>query len=234
MTTELDLLSPELALIDPELAERARRSLNVAAAAPRAQLVEAFPNTEPQPEPPLSTASPEPPRRHRRLTRAAAVLAVPSLILNVALLDVAPGTPFRGSEPLGAVAGTSTTIVDAPHLPAPAPQVRPAAAGSAEPKRSVDAGPVLRWKKLRAADMYDVVIWRAGHRVRDVWTRASSVPVRTLACATPSGRLAAGDYLWFVYPVRSATSAKRFGPLVSWGSFRVDSATCSRRSASAS
>ena len=138
--------------------------------------------------------------------RAAAALAVPSIILNVALLrDTAP-------------------------RPRSAPKRRPAVSDTARPARTVAVHRVLRWKKLPTARMYDVVIWRDGRRVRDVWTRDSSVSVRSIACATSGGQLATGSYLWFVYPVQAAGS-KRVVKLVRWGNFRVGEDTCSRPAA---
>jgi hypothetical protein len=187
MTTELGLLSPELALVDPELAERARHALRLAAqAAPRTPPVEVPPNTEL----PL-----RPPRWHRRLTLAAAALAVPSIILNVALLrDTAPVVELRAAVPIGGVAAASTTIVDTALRPDAAARRRPAASRAAKPARAVAAHRVLRWKKLPAARLYDVVIWRDGRRVRDVWTRARGLvhaevpPTRELAEAFAAGR----------------------------------------------
>lgn len=220
---ELGPLSPELALVDPELAERARHALRIAAAAPRTPPVEAPRNAE------LPSRLP---RRYGSLTRAAAALAVPSIILNVALLrDATPVTQFRAADPVGPVAAETSTMVDAALRLRPALQRRPAATGAAGPARPVTVQPVLRWKKLPAARLYDVVIWRDGRRVRDVWTRERSVSVRSVACATSAAHLATGSYLWFVYPVHAAVGSKRFGRLARWGNFRVDEATCSRPAA---
>jgi hypothetical protein len=224
MTMELGPLSPELALVDPELAERARHALRLAAAeAPRMPPVEAPVNAEP---------SPRPPRRHGSLMRVAAALAVPSIILNVALLrDTAPVVELRAAAPAGGVAAASTTIVDTALRPDPAPRRRPAGSIAAGPARAVAAHRILRWKKLPAARLYDVVIWSDGRRVRDVWTREPSVSVRSVACGASGAQLARGSYLWFVYPVHSAAGSKRFGKLARWGNFRVDEATCSRPAA---
>jgi hypothetical protein len=214
---EFGPLSPELALVDPELAERARYALTLAAAVPQIPPLEAPMNVEPAPR--LA-------RRHTTLMRAAAALAVPSIILNVALLR--PGAPaeVRTAAPVGGVAAASTTIVDTAPPPDRAPRRRPAASPAAGPARAVATHTVLRWKKLPAARLYDVVIWRDGRRVRDVWTREPSVSVRSFACAASGAHLATGSYLWFVYPVQTA-AGKRFGKLTRWGNFRVDEATCS-------
>ena len=172
-----------------------------------------------------------PARRHRILVRAAAALAVPSIILNAALLrPEAPAEP-RTTGPVGGVAAASTTLVDTAPQPDRVAGHRAAASSAAEPSRAVAVHRVLRWKKLPAARMYDVVIWRDGRRVRDVWTRGSSVSVRSVACATSGPRLARGSYLWFVYPIQAGAGKKRVANLAHWGNFRVDAATCSPRTA---
>ena len=216
MTTELGPLSPELALVDPELAERARYALRLAAAVPQIPPLEARMDAQP---------AQRPARRHRILVRAAAALAVPSIILNAAVLR--PEAPFelRTTGPVGGVAAASTTLVDTAPPPDRVAGHRAAASSAAEPSRAVAVHRVLRWKKLPAARMYDVVIWRDGRRVRDVWTREGSVSVRSIACGT-STRLAKGEYLWFVYPVESPVGTKRFGNLAHWGRFQVDDRAC--------
>jgi hypothetical protein len=234
MTTELEPLSPELALVDPELAERAREALRIAAEvperAPQALRVAAAKPRIPAVEAPANAGpAPRPVRRHASLMRAAAALAVPSIILNVALLrDRAPvvNAP-RTAHSVWGVAAASKSIVDTALRPSTAPKRRRAASGAAQPARTSAAPKVLRWKKLAGARMYDVVIWRDGRRVRDVWTREASVSVRSVACATSGVRFAPGSYLWFVYPVQAGAGNKRVAKLAHWGNFRVDEATCS-------
>lgn len=233
MTTELEPLSPELALVDPELAERARQALRIAAevperAPPALRIASAGP-----PVPPVSNAgsAPRPARRHASLMRAAAAVAVASVILNIALLRDRAAVEIRPLEAHSGVAAASTSIVATTVRPKAASKRRPAASGKAEPARTVAAPKVLRWKKLAGARMYDVVIWRDGRRVRDVWTRESSVSVRSVACATSRARFAPGSYLWFVYPVRAGAGGKRVAKLAQWGNLRVDEATCSRPTA---
>jgi hypothetical protein len=238
MTTELGALSPELALVDPELAERARHELRIAAAvresAPQTlRIAAAEPQMPPVEAPSTAGPEPRPARRHASLMRAAAALAVPSIILNVALLrDQAPLiTPPRTAHSVAGVAAASTSIVATTVRPKPVPKRRPAASGAAQPAHTVAAAKVLHWKKLAGARMYDVVIWRDGRRVRDVWTREASVSVRSIACAGSGARFGPGSYLWFVYPVQAGAGSKRVPKLAHWGNFRVDAATCSRPTA---
>lgn len=228
MTMELGPLSPELALVDPELAERARYALRLAAAVPRtpALRLAAVPRTPPV-EAPMDPGPPvRPARRHTALVRAAAALAVPSIILNVALLRPEAPAKLPASAPVGGVAAASTTLLETAPPPDRAPERRAAATPrKAVPARVVAAHRVLRWKKLPAARQYDVVIWRDGRRVRDVWTREPSLSVRSIACGT-AAQLAKGSYLWFVYPVRSPAGTKQFGKLAHWGTFSVDDHLC--------
>jgi hypothetical protein len=238
MTTELGPLSPELALVDPELAERARHELRIAAAGPEPapqalRIAAAEPQMPPVEAPSTAEPAPRPLRRHASLMRAAAALAVPSIILNVALLrDRAPLIiPPRTAHSVAGVAAASTSIVATTVRPKPASKHRPKASGAAEPARTVAGPKVLHWKKLGGARMYDVVIWRDGRRVRDVWTREASVSVRSVACAASRARFAPGSYLWFVYPVQAGAGRTRVAKLAHWGNFRVDAATCSRPTA---
>ena len=236
MTTELGPLSPELALVDPELADRARQALRIAAAVPEPaeralRLAPAVPRIPAIEAPATAEPAPRPARRHASLMRAAAALAVPSIILNVALLrDRAPVIPPFTAH--SGVAAASTSIVATTVRPKTASKPPPTASGgAAKPAGAVAAPKVLRWKKLADARMYDVVIWRDGRRVRDLWTRGSSVSVRSVACATSGPRLARGSYLWFVYPIQAGAGKKRVANLAHWGNFRVDAATCSPRTA---
>ena len=238
MTTELEPLSPELALIDPVLAERAREALRIAASIPEPagqalRLAPAVPRMPAVEAPATAEPAPRPARRRASLMRAAAALAVPSIILNVALLrDRAPLIiPPRTAHSFAGVAAASTSIVETTRRPTAASKRPPATSGAAEPTRAAAAPRVLRWKKLLGTRMYDVVIWRDGRRVRDVWTRGSSVSIRSIACATSGARFAAGSYLWFVYPVQAGAGSKRVAKLAHWGNFRVDEATCSRPTA---
>jgi hypothetical protein len=211
----MEPISPELCLVDPVLARRARELL-----------------------PPLEEVAPEPAaaaeaRRWRpSLTRLGGWALAASLLLNVALL-----WPKSTAETAPVLSSAST--------PAPAPAPAPKAArtpakrptpkrtggvlaAKAEAKRSTrPAKPrvvrkrrVLSWRATSRAGLYDLVLWRGHRRVADLWPTKPKVSVATIACGAGK-RLAKGRYLWFVYPVVDRGS-HRYGALAGWGSVQID------------
>ena len=227
----MEPISPELALVDPELARRARALLPVPATfdVPREDVVAA-----PQPRPSRLRI------RRDLLTRTAAWLAVPSIALNIAYLRTdSAAQPSPVSAPPRVV--TVSIAPRAPHR-APRPETRvrrgrPTHSGvaSARHVKQPDlrvAQKVLRWRGAARATAYDVVLWRDHDRVADVWTTKPRVTVAAVACngKTP---LAAGRYLWFVYPLVHARPW-RYGRLVKWGTLQVPAKLrCARRAVSA-
>jgi hypothetical protein len=232
----MEPISPELALVDPELARRARALLSVPAVldAPREDVVAA--------------AAPRPSRlRIRRdlLTRTAAWLAVPSIALNIAYIRTdSAAQPAPVAAPSRVV-----TVTIAPRAPKGAPpktetrvrkpkptRTRPSRSGVASARHVKRASAhvaktELRWPHTARATAYDVILWRDHDRVADVWTTKPRVTVTELACKgkTP---LAAGKYLWFVYPLVHARPW-RYGRLAKWGTVQVPAKLrCPRRAGS--
>ena len=192
----MEPISPELCLVDPVLAQRARELL-----------------------PPLEEVASEPaaaakaPRRHRRLTRLGGWVLAASLLLNVALL-----WPKSTAE-------TAPVLSPAP-TPAPAPKVVRSPAKRPAPKRmggvlaaKAEAKRTSRPARPRVARGRRVLRWRATPRA-DLWPTKSKVSVATVACGAGK-RLAKGRYLWFVYPVVDRAS-RRYGALAGWGSVEID------------
>jgi hypothetical protein len=216
----MEPISPELALVDPELARRARALLPAPA------------GFEVVREDVVAAPPPRPRRlRIRRdlLTRTAAWLAVPSIALNIAYLRAdSAAQPSPVSAPPRVV-----TVSVAPLAPKTDTRVRrrtarPHRSGVASarherrlPARPRAAGPldVLRWPASERAVTYDVVVWRGHLRIADVWTAKPNVTVRNLACRGPRP-LTAGRYLWFVYPLVDR-HPRRYGRLAKWGHFTV-------------
>jgi hypothetical protein len=211
-------ISPELVLVDPELAWRARALL------PDPVRVD----LAPAPAAPLPPPAGRRPRRDR-LIRAAAWLAVPSIALNVAVLrtdSVADPVPVSGPPP------RVVTVTVAPIAPGsqrqtetalPREGVASARHSRVLPARPTVTGPrgVIRWPARRSAVKYDVVVWRSHRRIADVWTAKPRIAVASLACRR-SGKhaLATGRYLWFVYPLVKS-KPRRYGRLAKWGTFAV-------------
>jgi hypothetical protein len=208
-----EVVSPELALVDPELAERARRALPGPGGVARV--------TAPAQTPvPLADASSER-SRERPWRSVLLVLLVGSLGLNVDLF-----VEHHSDDAATRVVGAGEVAA------APAPKrvrrygVRAAqrrivqpAAPAAVPRRVVRK--TLRWPTAAAAVEYDVVIWQGHRRVLDVWTREARLDPAALACPAARKLRPGGRYLWFVYPSFGRGSARHFGPLVKWGTFRA-------------
>ena len=225
----MEPISPELALVDPELARRARALLPVPAASGVSL------------EDVVAAPAPRSSRlRLRRdlLIRTAAWLAVPSIALNIAYLRTdSAAQPAPVSAPPRVV-----TVSVAPRAPRVAPlktvttarrRARPSRSGVASARH--DKRPAvhaakseLRWPHTARATAYDVILWRGHQRIADVWTTKPRVTVAAVACKgkTP---LAAGKYLWFVYPLVHARPW-RYGRLVKWGTVHVPAKLrCPRR-----
>jgi hypothetical protein len=82
----------------------------------------------------------------------------------------------------------------------------------------VSAAHTLHWNRVAGATYYDVVLWRDGARVVDLWPSSPTISLPTMPVNHGSrGRLAPGRYLWFVYPGFGAKSARHYGALASSG-----------------
>jgi hypothetical protein len=215
----MEPISPELALVDPELARRARALLPEPAVDGEREL------------PPV--AAPIPAKRPRsrgdRLVRVAAWLAVPSIALNIAYMRA---DARSDSMPTVAPSPTATAL-----SAGPAPDradVRPRSRQHAKVKRPVNAAVAaaefhkgrapaaaapVRWPAHGNAAAFDLILWRGHRRVADIWTKRRDMTIAELACGAKSG-LAPGRYLWFVYPVVDAR-AGRYGRLLKWGKVDV-------------
>lgn len=193
----MDVTSPELALVDPELAAAARRLLrrpgDCLAPRPRAG--------------PVAAQPPVPAARRRPSVLAVLATLVVAVIVGSPAVDLIPrssaGPSF--SEP-------SPTVVD-PAREQPSAD-SPRIAGATE----------LRWPSVAGADFYDVVVWRDGERVLDVWPRTNSLVVPA-GGALETRTLAPGRYLWFVYAGFDGKTAPRFGELLAHGELDVTPVT---------
>jgi hypothetical protein len=225
----MEPISPELCLVDPVLARRAR---------------ELLPSLETGPDDGFAPEAPAPARagRHGRLTRLGGWALAASLLLNVGLLwpkstgqtpVLAPAPP---PAPAPAPKATKAARSPAKHPTAKRPVAkRPTPkrtggvlAAKAEAKRRTrPAKPqvkrgrrVLSWRATPRADLYDLVLWRGHRRVADLWPTKAKVSVATVACGAGK-RLAKGRYLWFAYPVVDRVS-HRYGALAGWGAVEID------------
>jgi hypothetical protein len=210
-------LSPELALVDPELAARARAAL------PELRLDD----IAPRPVAALRPAAAEAPRARphvRALRAAAAVVFVASLTLNADLLferrstaeaEAPPASSVTSTLPKAKAPGGVKAAVEVRKPKASPPTLKlPKTPRSTRPAVSAAT---LRWPASSAARSYDVVLWRGHRRVLDVWTTRPHVDLRTLPCIQRRPLAAGGRYLWFVYPQLQIKPKVRFGRLIRWG-----------------
>lgn len=249
-TSQHEPLSPELALVDPELAATARERLPEA------------PQSYAVPSPSYEFASrlvveyeraaretgelEEPRRRPRRRRRGRYVaLAFTLLALPVALWAM----EGRGDDD---VAGSSKPAVQTPAPVAPEPpsvdtqtskgtvrtRTRPARrrtpARRADPSRRRRAAvpkharsaPVLRWAPVGTATFYWFQLYRIGlpgaQKILDAWpTRARLEVPRVWTNASRRYRLAAGRYRWEVWPQFGSGREVRYTRKIAHGTFRV-------------
>ncbi len=123
--------------------------------------------------------------------------------------------PGRRRRPL-ALPGVALLIVLAlaSSISAGSPQTNETAlVAQASPQRASEPRR-LRWTSVSGAAFYNVILWRDGERVLDLWPRTSSVKL-------PVRRLTSGVYQWFVYPVPRADDKQRVVQLAARGTVRV-------------
>jgi hypothetical protein len=215
----MEPISPELCLVDPVLARRARELLP--------PLEDVAPTAALAPEAPAPVRS----ARRGRLTRLGGWVLAASLLLNVSLLwpKSTAETPVLAPAPAPKAARSAAkpTIAKRP-TPKPTSGVL---AAKAEAKRTtrptkprvVRKRRVLSWRASTRAALYDLVLWRGHRRVADLWPTKSRISVATVACGAGK-RLPKGRYLWFAYPVVDSVS-HRYGPLAGWGAVDIDPKT---------
>lgn len=244
-------LSPELALVDPDLARRARALLVEIESAEPAEAPHPHAVDRPAIEHRASRATPS---MADRAFRLGAWLAVPSILLNVALVRERPGevkqSPPAVSAPGAARSpGASSPAADPKrvaesrqlrrHATRPPARARKGVAGAVlgaekvpHPAAKVgvrrhEAHPAIRtltWSPIERVVRYDVIIWHGHRRIADIWVRRPALEIKRLACGD-GRRLAPGRYLWFVYPV-VASPRRHFGPLVRSGTVSFGAAEC--------
>src|SRR5438067_5251895 len=192
---DADVVSPELALVDPELAERGRRSL------PEPDALAWLEQTVQPPTPPARWRAAI---RSSRIPRnAVLVLLGASLLLNFDLLmegGIGHQAPDRPAKPAAVKKAATRYGVSAAQRRLVKPRARRRGAGRVR-KAAKPRSAMLRWPQAPAAIEYDLVIWRGHKRVLDVWRQEPQLDFATLPC-TDARKLQSGvRYLWFAYPL---------------------------------
>lgn len=72
----------------------------------------------------------------------------------------------------------------------------------------------LRWRPVRGAAFYNVILWRGSVRALDLWPSTASIRI------TERG-LKPGEYQWFVYPAFARGSSHRYGRVIAHGRLRI-------------
>jgi len=236
MDSTPQVISPELVLVDPDLASVARLLLPEPSwsSGPR---VSGF---EQAPVAPPDVAASRDRRAAERLkdlgTTLLLTVAAASLTLNGFLIAVAMKTgtstaaaqtvqerrfvpDARRSVAQFSVAATTATTVTTAALPATTKTRKATRRVSAHPTAAAPrAVQPLRWNAVTDATYYDVVLWRGGKRLLDLWPVAPTVDLSTAQVNHGSQtRLSPGRYLWFVYPGVGAKSSRRSGALAASG-----------------
>ena len=80
---------------------------------------------------------------------------------------------------------------------------------------------VLEWPEAEGATVYDVVLWRGGRRMLDLWPQTNRLDVRA-AAAKAGKRLAPGTYQWFAFAGFGSRDDLRFGEPLANGTFTVE------------
>jgi hypothetical protein len=102
-----------------------------------------------------------------------------------------------------------------PVLPAKRARERPVAPVHAGGGRALRR---LQWNAVARATYYNLVLWRDGKRVLDLWPTSPRVVVpATSVNHGPLAHLSPGRYLWFVYPGFGAKPAQKYGALAGTG-----------------
>jgi hypothetical protein len=255
----MDVLSPELVLVDPVLAAEARRLL-----------LDPPDCLAPRPRPLMGLALAAAEAAQTVATRRPAIVLAPSVSTGPA--SHAPAAPPSRNEPHGWVVATPRKPIVAPAKPRPS-MTAPVEPRGAAPSPAVaipahrrrwrpsfqavlvalliavvvgapafdlnpwDKGPsfaetgdeasvegtadvTLRWPRVKGADFYNVVLWRSGRRVVDLWPRTNRVQLAD--GATSDGRkLAPGRYQWFAFAAFKNGAKTRFGHSLANGEFRI-------------
>jgi hypothetical protein len=241
-----DELTPELALVDPELAERARERLAdvpdraavaepdfeaapVVAKIPTAETAADVVRHEPIAAEPDEAEPHEPPvpRRRRWIGRALVVAVAVVGAIGVALVVPAVLLEDRTASPS---ADTPLAVPTAPVGAAPpqpdAASPTPDAAATNEangPEAPAAGGPrTFGWVPVDGARHYHVAFYRGNEKIYETWPRRPRLVLEPQwTFKGQSFTLSPGQYRWVVRPGFGSRRTGRYGPAVVDASLRV-------------
>jgi hypothetical protein len=204
-------ISPELALVSPDDAERARALLPPPGVPIWLDRVAAEPEAEPEPAATQPQTVGPAAARHEVLVWTA--------------------ERFLPSMVAGAAAVVATVA-----LTALADAVRPGVESSAATTQLVQAAPkaaekarapapvvhVLRWRARPGAAFYDVQVFRGSKKVLEAWPAIPRLDLpKSWTFGNEAHRLEAGTYRWFAWPAYFANRKPRYGAPIVRSTFTV-------------
>ena len=204
MANVMKNVSPELALVDPDLADLARSGLPETGGY--------VPPRMPR-SPRLDSAPRLPSAAEQRGARPKAIAF--SRVLSALVVVVAALLTLVGAD----------SIPSGPHLSAPSPtptvstaqiSTPPSQARNVVKPRKVQ----IRWAASRRADLYNLVFLRDGKRI-DIWPTKNAVTIVGTRISGARKRLTVGRYTWFAYAGFRTGQRVRYGPLIDHGTVRV-------------
>lgn len=224
-------LSPELVLVDPELAKIARLLLRDPWDPPALGISRRGRPTPPPTariatQPTLSRKVPiaqskaprTSPQRRRSLGRLP--MAVGAVVLLGAI--AVPQLANRPVKPTVQAVPQKPTAQDANEpatASAPAELVRlPQQVGGAVAKPSTRTVEIT-WPAERSADVYNVILLRNGMRI-DLWSTRATLDL-TAGPSRSARRVSPGTYKWFVYPGAQRDGKVAYGELIAHGVVRA-------------
>ena len=181
-------VSPELALVDPALARRARALLPDHSAAPVAAS-----SRPPQTSATLPTTSPAPDRHGRRRRQILSLAAVSSLLAVVA---VPVGSKLRAEE-RPETAALSVSM----------PRSGRAAPGTAAPTPAAERQTFV-WVPVAGASAYEFQLYRRNDRLHRARVDEARLQLPTRLSNGESGVLAPGSYRWYVWTIQRRTGLR--------------------------
>lgn len=109
-----------------------------------------------------------------------------------------------------------------PTTPAKASKARASGTPAGAGARTASDGVRLRWQPAKGADVYNVIFWGDGKRVKDLWVKTSTVVVGLPAERSRRAGLPAGTYTWFVFPGYRSGKRVTYGDLAGSGSLTLN------------
>lgn len=229
-SSDSDPISPELALVDPELAERARRDLprrrnDQAAERPAPPTLIYMPRparTAPPAPPPTApaVAAPAPPRSRRSSRRRRITVAV---IVVYALVGWVAFRVARHELHRHRASQLATSPSPGAEAEAPSPtraEPKPPKPPSASAQRSRPR--TFVWLAVQGSTFYEVRIFRKDTEIFEArTTRPRLILPRTWRYGGTTYRLSRGTYRWLVLPGFGPQSSPRYGAAVVSATLRV-------------